>query len=315
MKRFVLPLLFVLSFSATQAQCPLVFGDFEDWFDQTELINQDFGKEFEPGTFLVPNYMVSFFRLFSMLFIYDIPVLMDEISLDRINNEINGMDRSNDSYSGNYSLKIGGDSLYGFTDLLYIAPCPQEPAPVTLTYWYKHSGSDADSLNIAVAIGESAQDMIDSQDPEVMGIYVQDTLWVQEEVSEWTMRQLEVQVMNDTLSLDSIVFIMVRDGYPDTSNYFLVDGFQWDYVSSVETPEDPAFISLGQSSDGLTIFPIIEPTSAFRSYSLWDINGRRVSPDIMEMPQFIDISHLSPGQYIFRIQTEHQNYSRLFVRY
>lgn len=304
-----------LSFSA-KAQCALPFGDFETWDDQTALFNADFGKDFPAETFVTPTQTSSLFRLFLLFFGFDLDTLLDNLPQDRLNTEINGFDRSDDSYAGDYSLKIGGDSLLGFTDLFYVAPCTENAKPVNLTFWYKHIGSQADSLNIIAALGESANDIFDAQSLDVMGAAAIDSIFISEEVGEWSLHQIPVQTMNEALGLDSIVLTIIRSAVPDVGNYWLIDEMQWDFESSTSSPDGKIVFRLGQSMDASTIFPYLDQKYYnFQHYSIFDITGKPIVLEQKEWKDAIDVSHLPSGQYVYQITTEEGQYSKLFVRY
>lgn len=316
MKYFFIALLFVsVSFSA-QAQCELPFGDFEQWDDQTALFNADFGKDFPAGTFIVPTQTSSLFRLFLLFFGFDLDSLLDNLPQDRLNTEINGFDRSNDSYAGDYSLKIGGDSLLGFSDLFYVAPCTDNTKPVNLTFWYKHVGSQADSLNIVAALGESANDIFDAQSPDVMGAAAIDSLFISEEINEWNLHQIPVETMNAALGLDSIVMTIVRSANPNKDNYWLIDEMQWDFQSSTINTDGKVVFRLGQSMDASTIFPYLDQTYYhFQHYSIYDVTGKPIVLEQKEWKDAIDVQALPTGQYVYTISTKEGQFSKIFIRY
>lgn len=316
MKKCLLGLLFLFSIQFVSAQCDLPFGDFEQWDDQTAAFNEENGTDLMDETMINPVGMSPFFRLFFLIFDFNLPEIMANTPEDKMLLELFGFERSENSRTGNYALKLGGDTLIGYTDIATVIGCEDINPAATLSFYWKHFGETEDSLVVQTIIGPNGEDLLQAEfdDPGVAA-YVFDSLYVTGEINdEWQWFQTPVYVNNASIGMDSLGFVIGRLGVPDADSYFLIDDIQWNIETPATYIHDLIPFELGQSNDSRIIYPNLDHTQyEFKNFNCFDNMGRKVkSIDVWE--DEIDISDLASGHYFLQIITDKGSSTKAFVR-
>lgn len=312
----VLAVLQLPSFS----QCELPYGDFEQWEDITLTITESFGVNLSTEALNTPQGLVPAARLFFLLFEPDLQGLIDETPSDRLNTEILGYARTEESRSGDYALKIGGDQSIGLSDMLALTSCTDLMQPNFLSFYYKHYGTTADTLVLNCALGESATAMADADefsDPAI-GAYFQTAITTDEDLTnEWVWEQMSIQLNNSNLALDSMWFYLIRQSSAtDSSSYFVIDDLQWNIETAVVDAEGNFVFQLGQSLDAKTIYPKLDHNNfQFVQAQIFDQAGRLIKTYDSFWKESIDVSALPRGNYFYQIRCKEGAYTKAFVRY
>ncbi|MEO1262504.1 MAG: MopE-related protein [Bacteroidota bacterium] len=218
MKKILL-LSFLISLCATwsNAQCDYVNGDMEDW-TLTPL-------EFDGvvSNVWLPDNHLSAVRLITNIFFADFDLAPWNTMFEDDPQLFFGFDRSTDASEGTYAIKLQGDDLTGFSDLVSGIACDTPPDSLRLDI--KHVGQNQDTIYIYSAIDQNTPsipaDFTNGLD--TLPYYLVDSIIIDGD-SAYTTYTFPYFENTDTVDLDSMVFYTFVTHGPNS--YWLIDNIQ-----------------------------------------------------------------------------------------
>lgn len=309
--KLFLTLFLIYTVNSVNGQCDFPDGDFEVWNDVTSAFND----ELSDGTILLPENANPLIRLFSYIVIEGfLEGIFDMISDPALyNRAIFGLERVEDASSGQYALKMGGDSIARTSDLIIIADCGESPD--SLFFDAKHFSNTTDSISVFCFIGNSSALPINS-DGTLAEANVNKFLAVNFTAfgtsTSFQTLAIDFDVVNPNVPADTIVFWIILDNQnpADGEEYgcIIVDNFRFRREQN-STPTREIFIA-----DHARVFPnlasdfvnIESPDDRIKEIQVFDLTGRLVHsvPSVNAENHQINISNFPNGQYIIRIATD-----------
>jgi hypothetical protein len=309
---FLCTLLFITIINTAHAQCDFPEGDFEIWEDVTSAFNDDLPN----GTIILPLNGSPLIRLFTFIlidgFLDGIFGMISDASL--YNSAVLGIERSEDASSGQYALKMGGDSIAPTSDLLIFATCGESPD--SLFFDAKHFGQTTDSISLFCFVGNTSDIPINengSVSQTNVNKFVAVNFTAFGDSPSFQTLAIDFTSVNASVAPDTIVFWLILDNQEpmDGSNYgyIIVDNFRFAREKSTTPTTDIIFV------DNTSIYPnlasdyvnINSDKGKIKGIQVFDLAGRIIHTDntINSENYQINVSDFPNGQYIMRIVTDH----------
>jgi hypothetical protein len=301
----------LLCFQTTFGQCEIPDGDFENWIDITDSLQKELDLILTtsietPGGWFPLSTLVSI-----ALSDFIIPYL-EEDTLDLP--IISGIQRYTPGANNTATaLRIGGDTLLHFADLIKIAPCGSRPE--ALTGFYKYMGNSFDSLSILTIFHSS--DLLDTA--EAIGAAIFHAVGGQPFFTPFSVPvEYRTGAVPDSMS---IIIISANEnggiGIPQRAadeGYFVLDeiGFDQEYTPVLEVGDDPDLIlAPNPASDFLEL----RAGNPFHRVDIIDYVGRVVwSQKTNDTQLLVPLHGLPAGAYFLRAFGDQKVGVRRFVK-
>ena len=279
MNRIFTLLIFCFGFNvALQAQCEIVNNSFEDWVDVT--LDIDTSGTLEPETIFLPENYASAFRLFFATF----GQLFGGVTDQNLAENYFGIQRSDDASDGNFSMQIGGNSVFSLADALTVFECDGN-VPSRFAMDIRHEGDVEDTLTILLTLGDNPVIPQTQEDLDAAAGSAAANLTIAQDSGPWNTFELEITDNANGISADS-VFI----GFIVSSNdaqiaageesFFLIDNLRFLNESGVV---------FNELSEAVKVFPVpfddhifIENDNEALRADLYDQVGQKVKSFIVQ---------------------------------
>jgi len=317
----VLLCLFFLPGSSLQAQCDFPDGDFENWVD----ITGNFSDDLPEGTIIVPENTVSFFRLIVYVlqqgFIEG--VIQGTLDISDLNLNLLGVERSEDASSGNFSVKLRGDTLALEADILLSNTCAE--GADTLYFDAKHIGAVTDTLDIFCFVGSTSAVPITNDgsfDQNQINKFLSIRLVAGATSPTFQTLALPLNEVNPAVQADTaIIWIIMTGGIPADGDEFgctIIDNVRFKNQGNTTNTEDFEIV------DNVELFPSLTndfitlktEASSIENIQIFDLSGKSMIgiQNLNSNNHQVDVSTFPAGQYATIIKTSKGYSTKKFIK-
>lgn len=287
------------------AQCQTFNGSFEEWSDETDTFEFELALALKE-TVILPTGWLPRVRLLEIALSSFFIEYLDKDTLDipvfqAVQQYTPG---ANNTMS---AIKISGDSLFGTSDLLQIAPCGGRPDK--LTGYIKYEGIGVDTLIISAILLHST-DLIDTA--EAIGFAVFSAVGGDTDISRNAAEFVPFSVdliYNSEEIADSVAIhiIAIKDiNNPSDTSYFVVDEIKLeggsvatrDFYQEVQNALTP--------NPARDLVSLNLPVNTGARLEIFNALGARVLHKELHGVSSFSVSHLTAGTYVARIHQENQ---------
>ncbi len=206
--------------------CPLPNGSFEVWEEQTGTFDPD--GSWPDSTVISPE---GYSPLIRLIFSDFIDLFFESAPEDQLElaDQVLGYSRVEDATDGQYALKIGGDAITPFADVVGSFLC-EEGIPSNFSLDVKHGGTCSDTLNLFISFGDSTNLPTDETELQNAAGYVLVDNVVMEGDTEYESLFFPIINNNNGMPFDTMLFFMVVSGdqtcLESNEGFFIIDNMR-----------------------------------------------------------------------------------------
>ena len=243
-KLFTLLFTIIISYHS-YSQCEYLGGDMETFVDLTAACDES--GTLAPGTIIAPANHTSLFRLLT-LFFAGFFIEPGTPEYEELWGFGLGLNMSDDAFTGDAALQIGGDVNVNLADLFAVNACTEIPSGFKFSY--KHIGEGADTLSIIVLINEGALESLPETEEDIMATpaYATWDIVVDSTESEYTTVTVPIIDNQAGVAIDTAASFIIVSGdveYLMTGNqsHFLIDAVSYTNESAPVDNDMDGFLS------------------------------------------------------------------------